>query len=924
MGTMPSGAERLQLYDAMCKAGLETGSGRPWTLDPGRLRFKHGVSLAELKVPYHMGGEDEACVQNAVMSLLTLLMKRYEYGGPERRDLAAVRLPMPGFSPAVKDRSFRTDIFIADSVEKKTAQTALACVPNIDSALLTVWLGGEGHGRKFIKWINDIFDKALKDEARSGWTEPTSYLVLLAVMNAVHGKKEGIKEFRIKGLAYEKAELSVGLALWAALRCGLADLFGRLKEGRASYYNPGVEMTLMSALTPRPFVSITANLMASGPNPYGISAETYEILLPYTVPFSDTHATADDMLDFIHRHIEDNKDVMEAVRRQYETTRLRSEILNYLREVDLPGAKAHDELFGIYNEDRHAARFLADPRLSVELGLGLDEVKTQLTRDARRVEAVAAFQKFLSSYKKSAFSSFLKGKKTGAEEMIKDVIGRACSARFDAHADGFVALMRAYTADRRAEFDAGTLLDEYTRGRLYRFSSDERPILKSLSLEEEGQLFIDMKDFTRKTLKVKEIAMADFMKEHFYAPILNAASRYSAGSMHAAEESGIRLTNMPGDAAIFSGGVTNLVSLARDMQRIINGYRQQLQKRLPPDGAIGALEGAHHAFEAARAGLKTRRDELMRSLDRKEQGVEARLAALGEEEHRLENGYRDELEAAVKNELEAGLYISYGTKAESAIIDAKETFAGAVKVAIGEKINEAARGTSRNSMVRAKLEMLLEQERLKRNSMGLRYAFDIYIDRIYSVKMPPELDAAFERLATQKKPTAAEAMARIMANEFMGDLRKVVKGEPFSNLRLITAATDIYNKGQAISANALSAYMRERRGVRKFFKKTVKMAGLSDYLQENFFFPSEPMEFIFGYEVVKGADEIEGFRRAGEVTFKGFEAGKPTAVYEILNAEGPFFRALVKQHFQDWLAEAGRRGQEEVGGGGRGGAGLQP
>ena len=98
----------------------------------------------------------------------------------------------------------------------------------------------------------------------------------------------------------------------------------------------------------------------------------------------------------------------------------------------------------------------------------------------------------------------------------------------------------------------------------------------------------------------------------------------------------------------------------------------------------------------------------------------------------------------VKNELEAGLYISYGTKSETAIIEGVEEFAGTVKVAIGEKINEAARGTFRHPLVRAKLELLLENERLVRDDKALIYPFDIYIDRIYSLRMPPELDRAFE------------------------------------------------------------------------------------------------------------------------------------------------------------------------------------
>lgn len=894
----------MRLYDEMIAAGMDVAGGRQWMIEPESLRFKHGVTLAELKVPYHMGGEDETCVEKAVLSLLTLLIKRFEYPGPERRESAATRMPLPGFSPVIKDMTFRTDIFIADSVEKKTVETILLSVPNMDSAMLALWLGGDGYGRKLIKWIGEVFDKALKDEARVG-SEPTSYLMLLAVTNLMLKKKELIKGFRIKGLPYEKAELTVGLVLFTVLRCALADLFERLSASRASYYDRAIEMVLLSAIAPKPFLSIPASLMASGPNPYGISAETYDLLLPYLIPFTDTRGVAKEITEFVLEHIEADQDVMAAVKRQDEITRFRIAIFNYLTEVELPGAKAHEDLHNIFSDDRHVKTFFDDSKAPVELSKALDDVKSALARDPRRMEIITGFQKLLASYKKSSFD-FLKGKKEDENEGVLDVIRRAYAARFDGHVTGFVNSMRSYLADRREEYDSNTLVDEYTRGRLYRFSSDDRPILKSLAVEAEGQLFIDMKDFSRKTLKMKEIAMVDFMKEYFYAPILQAAARYSVGSVYATEETGIRLTNMPGDAAIFSGGVPNLVALAKDIQRIIKNYRNQLMRRLPPGAGVEALESVHMAFESRKEALKVRREELMRALDRKEAGIEARLAALGEEEHRLESNYRDELEAAVKNELEAGLYIAYGTKSETAIIDAKDAGYGVAKVTIGEKINEAARGTSRNPSVRAKLEVLLEQERLKRNSKTVNYAFDTYIDRIYSIKMPFELEAAFEKLTAARKPAMAEAMGRIMINEFMGELKKIVNGEPFSNLRLITSTTDIYNKGQAISAEALQAYIRERRGTRHFFRKTVKSASLGDYIQEAFFFPSESLEFVFGYEVDKGVDIVEGFCRAGEVIFKGFEASTPVVIYEIMNEDGLFFKSLVKQHFKTWREEAER------------------
>jgi hypothetical protein len=64
------------------------------------------------------------------------------------------------------------------------------------------------------------------------------------------------------------------------------------------------------------------------------------------------------------------------------------------------------------------------------------------------------------------------------------------------------------------------------------------------------------------------------------------------------------------------------------------------------------------------------------------------------------------------------------------------------------------------------------------------------------------------------------------------------------------------------------------------------------------------LELWFGVEVKEGVEMVEGFSGSGEVVFKGFESATPTVVYEILDNEGPFFKALKTYHFRTWLEEA--------------------
>jgi hypothetical protein len=286
-------------------------------------------------------------------------------------------------------------------------------------------------------------------------------------------------------------------------------------------------------------------------------------------------------------------------------------------------------------------------------------------------------------------------------------------------------------------------------------------------------------------------------------------------------------------------------------------------------------------------------------------GLEKRLIALGEEEHQLESIYREELKTAIKDELEAGLYISYGTKAETMLLESTENLSGPVKVSVGEKINEAARGTFRHPSVRAKLEMLLNSAKQRRKAPTLQYPFDIYIDRTYSLKIPPEMENAFEKLLASRKETNAQALAKVLSEEYLRDLKSIISGESFSSLKLISSTTDIYNKGEALSINALEAYIRETKGTKRFFKKVVAVKELDKSIQEAFFFPSDTLEFWFGVEKTRGSEEIEIFYKNGKIIFRGFETTIPIVVYEILNTNGAIFKALLQHHFKKWSEEAG-------------------
>lgn len=897
------GRERLELLTDLLKKRCDVKSGTLWTLDPKRLRFKHGETIAELKVPYHMGSEDEAAIENAILALTAIFAKRYDGGAAEGAEPAGQALQVS--IPPLKAKTFRTDIFIADSIDKRIASLALASTPHVDSSVISAWLSTDGHGKRFLGWVSEFFEKTLKDEIKHDAGEPTAYLALLAAINTIKKKKEKVKSIRIKGLPYEKIDLAVGMIVFTAFKEALRDTLERLKAEGSSCYSPANELLLLSSTAPKAFLSIPSNVLSSVLNPYGINTEVFDAVSAHAGERGGDFENLGRLIDSACERIRDDARLMEELKHIHFTSSFREKALAFLTEFDLPDSEARDTIFELYNEDRVIRNFLNDPRLCANLKKSLEEIEEKHIKDVRRSDMMEPLKEFLATFsKRSMLGSLLKPARRDSTDFVMHAVMGYYACAFDDHVEQYCASMRGYMADRRGEFTQPMMIEEYNTGRLYRFSRDDRPVLNTLEIEEEGQLFVDMKDFTRKTLKVKEIAMAEFMKEYFYQPILTAASRYGVGAGVVRNERGIRLTNIPGDAAIFSGGVTCLVSLARDIQQVIRHYRDNLLRKLPTRKEAELLEEVHKRFEARRTEIKRKRASLMDAMDRNEPGVEARLAAIGEDEHRLENTYRDEVETALKGELEAGLFITYGTKAETMVIEPRGDFSGPVKVSIGEKINEAARGTFRNNMVRAKLEILLEKARMERRNPQLRYPFDICIDKMYAIKMPPEVERAFEMVISTGKETNARAMAQLVSNEYLNDLRKIIAGEPFSSLRLITESTDIYNKGQALSEGALRAYMKENKGTRWFFSKTVEVKSLDESIRENCFFTTEALEFWFGHELHKGGEYIEAFHRSGEMVFKGFEAAPPTVVYEILNVEGELFRALLKHHFRQWLEES--------------------
>lgn len=114
------------------------------------------------------------------------------------------------------------------------------------------------------------------------------------------------------------------------------------------------------------------------------------------------------------------------------------------------------------------------------------------------------------------------------------------------------------------------LKKEYDSGRLYYFATHNRSVLKTVERQNSSSVFIDIREFSKKTFHLKEEAVIELLKEKFYLPILRYAGvRKDVGN--------IQLANIVGDAMVFLGPVDEIVKLSLLVKRHLNDYKKGLE-----------------------------------------------------------------------------------------------------------------------------------------------------------------------------------------------------------------------------------------------------------------------------------------------------------------------------------------------------------
>jgi hypothetical protein len=410
------------------------------------------------------------------------------------------------------------------------------------------------------------------------------------------------------------------------------------------------------------------------------------------------------------------------------------------------------------------------------------------------------------------------------------------------------------------------IVDEYEGGRLYRIGRGITPFIKGYKKAGNvGHYFIDVKDYTQRTALLKEEVMADFIRREFYEPILAIANEEYKGLPQLSDRGGVHLNNLLGDAVSYSGDIVAMVNISRKIREHLNSFSSRLSSR--QDGSLVSKL------------LKSIDQEFFRAKQRLEKSGEMSEASLVEVQKQREEA----ISRITGQHLISGSFISFGSSA--AVVTFRDPIWGEVAVSIAEKINESARGTSRAGSVMATMQALLNYRRQKTNNMNLQLPYLVYVGNTLDFSMSTEAELALRHAFSQGDAKRALDIYIYIAREHV---KNTISGGRRTVQSFLTKGMTLYNAGDAISGEALTAYREALEGQVLFKERTIPVSALEQKILQHFAFFENEINLVVGFS--RQGQIVEIFRYAGTIIFKGFEKDSPTEIWEMIELQSPIGR----------------------------------
>jgi hypothetical protein len=818
-------------------------------LDASRVRFSLGTSAADFAVPVEIAADARAIVRGAAAEAALLLASHHRRFVPaDDLDRLILREDYAGLPPVPPllgaGAAGGPDL-------RGAAQLGPAIHPALTGGIVAAWMGKGGKGRSLVALWIELLVRAFAEMAGSKGREETPLLAALALGAETAGAERALRDALPSPPVDRYLRAAALSALWVAARTGLARAW---RDSGRPVRDP-LLARIEAALGPAAILGGRAGVTGGGATLYGCELSAgiprADEIAARLAGGADGEAAASDL---VH-----------ALGSDEETARRAEGAVAAARVRDvLSAAVSAAEDAGQAAQVAALRDLLAAPG-ALSAALGDDAARKDLARQLAAVEPGGDAGQLLDEAGRA-----LKGWKAKEPCAALGLERGAARAEYAAAATALLcdlAVERFLAPARRAvtfrtggEAEGGTEA-EWEAGRLYRVSARPGPILKSAVEVPVGHLFVDVKDFTRRTAVLGQAAMADFLRREFYLPIVVAAKEHVGGMQHLTDRGGVQLNNLLGDAITFSGRIEALVALGRAIRRHLADYGSRLAREASSDAVarqVAAVEAAHGpAIEKARRA----RAEAEEALRREPAGSPRRAilsaqAARAAAEAARHAGEQDRAVARVRGEgLEAGVFVSHGPAPLVVVID-DEVF-GRSRVAIADKINESARGTARAPPARVRADAALAAERAARGAPALGHAWSVFIGQPLQIAFPPDLEAAALRALRGGDLQAGMRAIAAPVREALEAAARETEDRP----------GDIYNSGAALSEDALMAFLSEVEATRVVRRVELTAEDVPEKLRARWFFGGEPQSLVLCFTPQGRVAEM--FRRVGAATFKG-------------------------------------------------------
>jgi hypothetical protein len=930
-----------QLITAIQAARPAVTGGSAWNDFLNRLPLTLGESTAERVAPYSVSDSVLAAFHQAVDSLVDLIKRRADPAYDDEKK--SVLLPDESARVVLRPRRFCPRTIPEESPPRSVVRLSLLESPELDAGLMESWLTRAAGGQDLCEKLKTLLSKALATARSQQALSGAVLLTHLATLQTLLAAKDRIKRERVRNMSYARLERAVGMALHACFNLAVRDALSTYPRHLAGTPEYTDTLIILASLGPLAFFSTGNVELSEDVNPYGLSEEVEELLDPIYRSLLESGNTPRYLLNECLRIAYNRPSLLQTLTRQAACEAFRRLALDHLMAAEDPACKG-DQLLAQAFYKNDALLVLMEETTS--LNHLVPEFHQRIRERGKADEAPAEMNRLCA---------FLEQIQAGGPPWKKSHHG------LDEFATAHIQKVRRHVVDRRRSCSTAALIQEYEAGRLYRISDDELPLIKARIVSEEAQVFVDLKGFTRRTARAKELVMAEFLKAEFYQPILDAAKAYYSGVSAGPGSESIQLVNLLGDAVAFSGDILSIVGLARDIQKISRDYTHKLEE-LAPEEEENSFQALRQQVQARRAGIASEieeqkqkvesiREEILRRrnlrpaemLDRLQKDFQEQFSRLQQEHQNLQARAKSAGDSGEK----AGL-----TEIAGRLRSAHERLSGQRQRVLKrlkklqeedrtrllldllcQKYTRMARETEEaiGALEEEDRSLLdaLEEERTLRMGMGLEAGLFIsYGAASEHIEIDDDIWGFHRVSVSERINEAARGTARNMTVKRRLDqllaAARVDRANPMlelpfrvyiSHTRTVDAEkaglrphpqahNDIHNLGEAISEPALNAYIRQARTERFFFRIQVRTADLHPEIQDRFLFVDDMLTLIVSKPLAAHGEGEELFRYVGQVLFRGFEVTRPTRVYEILRPEEQFSGLLLERHVQDWLAEA--------------------